>query len=307
MKLFTDKQHSSYFWRLIHHSPFINTRNTVNPSDKVILITGASSGIGAATALALDAAGARVAMAARRKEKLDDLAARMHNPLVMAVDLCDETSAREMVCKVVDHFGRIDVLINNAASIIVAKSDMVKPADLLKALSTNLIAPVAATQEAIRFMRKQGGGHIINIGSPGFMMGIPFYAPYVCSKAAFSAWTRTIQAEWAGTEIIVSEYFPGYIKTDSLPESRLGAIEQDFLMAEQQNIITRLFTKPKTPEDVARHLVKLIKQPETLVYSDVSVKIGAFISNFPGFRLNLARQLANNARGKKKLTIFGID
>ncbi len=273
-------------------------------SPKVVLITGASSGIGAATALALDAAGAKVAICARRKQRLDDLAGSMHNPLVIAADLHDEESARAMVRKVVAHFGRIDVLINNAASIIVAKSDVVATADLLSAFSTNLIVPVAATQEAVLFMRKQGGGHIINIGSPGFMMGIPFYAPYVCSKAAFSAWTRTIQSEWAGTEIVVSEYFPGYIKTDSLPDSRLGAIEQDFLMAEQQNFIAALFTKPKTPEDVARHIVALIVKPKTLAYSDISVKIGAFISNIPGFRLNIARQLAKNARKKNNLSVF---
>jgi NAD(P)-dependent dehydrogenase (short-subunit alcohol dehydrogenase family) len=209
-----------------------------------------------------------------------------------------------MVRRAVDHFGRIDVLVNNAASIIVAKADNVQPEDLLSAFSTNLVAPVAATQEAILFMRKQGRGHIINIGSPGFMLGIPFYAPYVCSKAAFSAWTRTIQAEWAGTEIMVSEYFPGYIKTDSNPDSRLGAIDQDFLMAENQNFLARLFTRPKSPEDVAGHIVKLILKPKTLVYSDISVKIGAFVSNMPGFRLNLARQMAENARKKKDLTVF---
>lgn len=273
-------------------------------ADKVILITGASSGIGAAIAMALDKAGARLAIVARRQEKLQEVASHLHNPLVIAADLSDETQAREMVHHVVTHFGRIDVLINNAASIIVAKSDSVSPADLLTAFRTNVIAPVVATQEAIRFMRKQGRGHIINIGSPGFMMGIPFYAPYVCSKAAFSAWTRTIQAEWSGTEIVVSEYFPGYIKTESLPESRLGSIDQDFLMAEQQNFIARLFTKPKTPEDVAIHLVKLILKPKTLTYSDVGVKIGAFISNIPGFRLSIARQLAKNARDKKNLSIF---
>jgi NAD(P)-dependent dehydrogenase (short-subunit alcohol dehydrogenase family) len=273
-------------------------------SGKIILITGASSGIGAATALALDQAGARVAIAARRKEKLDELAAKMNHPLVLEVNLKDDYSAREMVRHVVSHFGRIDVLINNAASIIVSRSDVVTSGDLLSAFATNLIAPVAAAQEAAGFMRKQGGGHIINIGSPGFMMGIPFYAPYVCSKAAFSAWTRTIQSEWAGTEIIVSEYFPGYIRTDSLPESRLGNIDQDFLMAEQQNFVTRLFTKPKTPGDVARQLVNLVIRPKTLTYSDISVKIGAFISNVSGFRLKIARQLADNARAKKNLAVF---
>jgi NAD(P)-dependent dehydrogenase (short-subunit alcohol dehydrogenase family) len=276
----------------------------LNLTQKVILITGASSGIGAAAALAFDNAGARVAIAARRKEKLDALAAQMHEPLVIPVDLSDEAQAREMVHKVAAHFGRIDILINNAASIIVSKSDVVSSKDLLVAFQTNLVAPAASTQEAIRYMRKQGGGHIVNIGSPGFMMGIPFYAPYVCSKAAFSAWTRTIQAEWAGTGIFVSEYFPGYIKTDSLPDSRLGMIEQDFLMADKQNFLAGLFTKPKSPVDVAAQLVKLVLKPKTLVYSDLSVKIGAIISNIPGFRLNIARQLAKNAREKQDLTVF---
>jgi short-subunit dehydrogenase len=273
-------------------------------TQKIILITGASSGIGAAIALALDAAGAKVAIAARRKERLDELADRMHQPLVIPVDLHDENSAREMVRNVVSYFGRIDVLINNAASIIVAKSDAVKTEDMLGAFYTNLIAPIAATQEAIGFMLKQGGGQIINIGSPGFMMGIPFYAPYVCSKAALSAWTRTIQAEWAGTEIIVSEYFPGYIKTDSLPYSRLGDIDQDFLMAEKQNLMARLFTKPKSAEDIAQQIIQLIIKPKTLAYSGISVRVGAFISNIPSFRLGIAKQLAKNAREKKHLSVF---
>jgi len=274
---------------------------------KVILITGASSGIGAATAHALDAEGAQVAMAARRTKELETLADSMHDPLVLTVDLGSEEAAREMVRKVVSHYGHIDVLINNAASIIVSRSDSVSSADLLRAYTVNLVAPVSATQEAIGFMRQQGGGHIINIGSPGFMMGIPFYSPYVCSKAAFSAWTRTIQAEWAGTEIIVSEYFPGYIRTDSLPDSRLGAIEQDFLMADKQNFLTAFFTRPKYAGDVAKQIVNLVNKPKTLAYSDVGVKIGAFISNIPGFRLGIARQMAKNAREKMGLSVFTED
>ncbi|MEI6435351.1 MAG: SDR family oxidoreductase [Bacteroidota bacterium] len=274
-------------------------------SQKIILITGASSGIGAAAAIAFSAAGAKVAIAARRKEKLNEVAGKMRDALVLTVDMSDENAAIKMVNDVVRKFGRIDVLVNNAASIIVSPSETVATDDLLKAFRTNLIGPVAATKEAVLQMRRQGGGHIINIGSPGFMMGIPFYAPYVCSKAAFSAWTRTIQAEWAGSEIVVSEFYPGYISTESLAESRLGAVEQDFLMNPDPNFIARLFTKPGTPEGVARQLVKLILKPKTLVYSDISVKIGAFLSNIPGFRLAISRQMAETARRKKNLPIFG--
>jgi serine 3-dehydrogenase (NADP+) len=272
----------------------------MNLNEKVVLITGASAGIGAATALAFDKEGCRVALASRRKDKMESLAINMHNSFVIPVDLADVDQARKMVDSVVEHFGRIDILINNAASIIVSPADTVSSEDLIHAFTVNILAPAAATQQAIQYMKKSGGGQIINVGSPGFMMGIPFYMPYVCSKAAFSAWTRTIQAEWANSEIQVCEYFPGYIKTDSKPDSRIGTVEQDFLMAEKQSFFVRKFTAPKTPEHVANQLVKLAKHPKTLMYSDFSVKLGAFISNFPGFRLSLARNLAEN--GRKKLT-----
>ncbi|MCX6285134.1 MAG: SDR family NAD(P)-dependent oxidoreductase, partial [Bacteroidetes bacterium] len=194
--------------------------------------------------------------------------------------------------------------INNAACIIVSPSEDVGRDDLTKAFMTNLLGPVTLTQAVIPHMLGRGGGHIINIGSPGFMMGIPFYAPYVCSKAAFSAWTRTIQSEWEGSSIRVSEYFPGYIRTDSKPESRLGEVEQDFLMNSNQNLITRLFAKPKDPDDVAKQLLALAMNPKTLTYSDFSTKIGAYISNISPFRLSIARQMAKTARNKKNLQMF---
>jgi NAD(P)-dependent dehydrogenase (short-subunit alcohol dehydrogenase family) len=234
-----------------------------------------------------------------------EVAAGMNHPFILTVDLTADGAARKMVNDVVAHFGTIDILVNNAAQIIVAPSELITADDLLQAYATNLIAPVAATQEAIVHMKSNGGGHIINIGSPGYMMGIPYYAPYVCSKAALSAWTRTIQAEWSGDKIRVSEYFPGYIRTDSRPDSRLGQVDQDFLMAVNQNFLTKLFTKPKTPQDVARQVAGLIRQPKTLACSGLGVRIGTFISNIPGFRLNLARQLAKNARDKMNLSPFG--
>jgi len=267
-------------------------------TDKVVLITGASGGIGAATARAFHSKGARVAIAARRKEKLEELGKLLPGSLIIPVDLSEEIQVKEMIATVVAHFGRIDILVNNAASIIVASSESVTREDMLKAFYTNLLAPLTAIQLSAGYMKKEGGGHIINVGSPGYMMGIPYYLPYVCSKAALSAMTRTLQAEWAGTEIIVSEYFPGYIKTDSIPESRVGPIDQDLLMSPKQNFLTRHFAKPKTADYVAKQLVKLAEHPKTLVYTTAAVKIGAYISNISWFRLSIAKQMAKTARSK---------
>ncbi len=268
--------------------------------DKVVIVTGASGGIGKAVALAFGREGAKVVLVSRRKEKLEAIATRLEDSFVIEADLNDPSTVVRMIDETVERYGHLDILINNAACIIVAPSEEVQTEDLLKAFRTNLIAPVVAAQIALKYFRKQSFGHIINIGSPGFMMGIPFYSPYVCSKAALSAWTRTIQAEWAGTGIHISEYFPGYIKTGSRPESRIGEVDQDFLMSEKQNFLTRVFVKPKSAERVANDIIKLALKPRLLMHSGAGVKIGTFISNLPSFRFSIARQMADNARKKMK-------
>jgi NAD(P)-dependent dehydrogenase (short-subunit alcohol dehydrogenase family) len=294
---------SSYFWRLLIHAGFRHLissllKNKFRFNNKVVLITGASGGIGEATARAFDREGAKLVLVSRRKEKLDEIASGLKDAFVIEADLNDPAAAVGMIDEAVKRYGRLDILINNAASIIVAHSEEVDPEDLVKAFRTNLVAPVVASQTALRYFQKQGTGQIINIGSPGFMMGIPFYSPYVCSKAALSAWTRTIQAEWTGKGITISEYFPGYISTDSRPESRIGELPQDFLMSEKQNFLTRVFAKPKTPQSVANDLIKLAINPRLLMHSGIGIKIGTFISNLPAFRLSIARQMAETARKK---------
>ncbi|MCX6249107.1 MAG: SDR family NAD(P)-dependent oxidoreductase [Bacteroidetes bacterium] len=269
--------------------------------DKVVLVTGASGGIGEAIAQAFGREGAKVVLVSRRKEKLEAVASRIKEAHVIEADLAGAAAASGMIDETVKRYGRLDILINNAACIIVAPAEEVQPDDLLKAFRTNLIAPVLAAQAALKQFRIQGNGHIINIGSPGFMMGIPFYSPYVCSKAALSAWTRTIQAEWAGNGIHISEYFPGYIKTDSPPESRIGEVNQDFLMSEKQNFLTKIFAKPGTAESVAKDIVRLALKPRLLAHSGAGVKIGSFISNLPSFRLSIARQMAETARRKMRM------
>jgi NAD(P)-dependent dehydrogenase (short-subunit alcohol dehydrogenase family) len=270
----------------------------------VVLVTGASSGIGKSIALKFDAEGAMVALAARRAEKLNETASKMKNPFVIPTDISDYTQAREMVVKTISNFGRIDILINNAAAIIVSRSDDLTPEDMLKAYRTNVIGPIIATNEAVSHMRKQGLGHIINVGSPGFMIGVPLYGPYVCSKAAMSAWTRTIQAEWRGTGIIVSEYFPGYIMTDSPAESSFGPIDQDAVIDRERNFITKFFTKPGTPEGVAAQIVNIARNPRILTYSSRTGSIGSWLSNITSLRIRIAAGMAKNIRKRLNLSVF---
>ena len=119
-----------------------------------------------------------------------------------------------------------------------------------------------------------------------------------------SGWTRTMQAEWAGTEIRVSEYFPGYIRTDSPAESARGPGPQDTIIDPEQNFITRFFTRPRTPEHVARQLLRLVERPRPLVYSSFLTALGAWIALFPGRRLAIAAGMARAGRKRLGLDVF---
>ena len=265
---------------------------------KVVCITGASTGLGREAAIQFDRAGARVAIAARRKELLDELAKGMKDALVLKTDLADEKQARDMVDKTVSHFGRIDILINNAVLSIVESSDRIKREDLLRAFTVNLLGPVASSQQAYVYMKNQGGGHIINIGTPGFMIGVPYYTPYACSKAAFSAWTRTIQGEWADAGIIVSEYFPGYTETGAVAESAYGPIPMDLVMNIGKGFLARYFSGARSGADVARDLVKLARKPRPLMFSTFMERMAGYVANMPGIRIPVVKRMAATARKK---------
>ncbi|HNW28002.1 MAG TPA: SDR family NAD(P)-dependent oxidoreductase [Spirochaetota bacterium] len=265
---------------------------------KVVLITGASTGIGKEAAVEFNRGGARVAIAARRKELLDELASHLREPLVLKTDLADEKQARDMVDRTVQHFGRIDILINNAATSIVESSDRIRREDLLRAFTVNLLGPVAASQQAYIHMKKQGGGHIINVGTPGFMIGVPFYTPYACSKGAFSAWTRTIQGEWADAGIIVSEYFPGYTETGAVAESAYGPIPMDLVMNKGKGFLARYFSGARNGNDVARDLVALAMKPRYLMFSTFMERLAGFVANIPAIRIPVVKRMAATARKK---------
>ena len=198
----------------------------------------------------------------------------------------------------VKRFGRIDILINNAVLSIVESSDRISREDLSRAFAVNLLGPVTSSQRAYEYMKKQGSGHIINVGTPGFMLGVPFYTPYVCTKAAFSAWTRTIQGEWADTGIVVSEYFPGYTETGAVAESAYGPIPMDLVMNRGKGFLARYFSGARTGADIGRDLVVLAKRPRPIMYSTVMERIAVLVANMPRIRIAVTKRMAATARKK---------
>lgn len=192
---------------------------------KVALVTGASSGIGRASSLALAAQGAKVAVAARRIEKLQDLAAeiksRGHEAIALQMDVTKKDEITKAVAKTVETYGRLDILLNNAGvAEFTAFMDMTEE-QWDKTIDTNLKGYFLVAQAAAREMVKNnppaGGGRIINIASiasGGVGVGFPSVAHYCASKGGIVAFTEALADELAPMGILVNCIGPGLIITE---------------------------------------------------------------------------------------------
>ena len=192
---------------------------------KVALVTGASQGIGRAIAVALAAAGARVALAARNEHKLAETAGQIQSAggeaLSVKMDVAESEQIKAGFQQVLAKFGRVDILVNNAAITRDGLALRMKLEDWDAVLRTNLTAAHLCTQQALSTMMKQRWGRIINITSVVAEAGNAGQANYVAAKAGLIGLTRAIATEMASRNITVNAVAPGFIATpmtDPLPE-----------------------------------------------------------------------------------------
>jgi 3-oxoacyl-[acyl-carrier protein] reductase len=185
--------------------------------DKVALVTGASQGIGRDTALALAQAGAKVAVAARNEERLAALASEIEAAggasLAVKMDVADGEQVKAGFKKVLDKFGRLDILVNNAAITRDGLSMRMKPDDWEAVLKTNLTGAHFCTQQALSTMMRARAGRIINISSIVAQSGNAGQANYVAAKAGLIGLTKAIAIEIASRNITVNAVAPGFIET----------------------------------------------------------------------------------------------
>ncbi len=186
----------------------------MNIDDKVILVTGASSGIGEATAKLLASKGAKVAVAARSKDKINELALSLKDAYAVTVDMTDEASIANMVQETLSHYGRIDILINNAGQSVIGPVADVKVQDFKNIMDLNLYGPLRALQAVVPSMKENGGGIILNIGSRVSKMTIPGIGAYAATKYALNGLMLTARTELAASNIIVSVMHPGATQTN---------------------------------------------------------------------------------------------
>jgi 3-oxoacyl-[acyl-carrier protein] reductase len=185
--------------------------------DKVALITGASQGIGRDTALALAAAGAKVAVAARNEEKLialvEEIKSTGGEALAVKMDVADQGQVRAAFKTVTEKFARLDILVNNAAITKDGLALRMKPEDWNAVINTNLTGAHFCTQQALGIMMRARAGRIINISSIVAEMGNAGQSNYVASKAGLIGLTKAIAIEIASRNITVNAVAPGFIET----------------------------------------------------------------------------------------------
>lgn len=220
---------------------------------KVVLVTGASEGIGAATAHVLTARGAKVALAARSIDKLNELTGGLDDSLAVQADMTQPDSITAMIDAVIERYGRIDVLVNNAGRALRAPVADVKITDFRDIMDLNVYGPLLAMQAVIPQMRKQGGGSIVNVSSNVSKMAIPTIGAYAATKYALNGLTLTARGELAGDGIIVSVMYPGQTATGF---GRNATVDQSMASAPPPSGGSNV--RPDTAQDVAEQILEAI-------------------------------------------------
>jgi NAD(P)-dependent dehydrogenase (short-subunit alcohol dehydrogenase family) len=195
------------------------TRRTCSFAGKVVVITGGSRGLGLVLARQFCAEGARVALLARDLDELararEELVQRGGEVLTISCDLLEREQIDAAVQEVVDHFGGLDVVINNAGIIEVGPLEHMRREDFERSMNLHFWAPFNLIMKALPHLRRRGGGRIVNIASIGGKMAVPHLTPYCASKFALVGLSDALRAELARDRIHVTTVTPGLMQTGS--------------------------------------------------------------------------------------------
>jgi len=195
-------------------------------SKKVWLITGAGRGMGVDFVRAALAAGHSVVASGRDRDRVSRVLGTSSDVLAVTLDVTSAADAEAAVRAAVDRFGRIDVLVNNAASFYAGYFEELTPAQIDRQLAASLIGPMNVTRAVLPVMRQQRSGHIISISSSaGLAAGFEFVSAYAASKFGLEGWMESVQAEIAPFGIATTIVNPGFFRTELLTEQSTNYAE----------------------------------------------------------------------------------
>lgn len=234
-------------------------------TESVAIITGASSGIGRATALALTERGVRVALLARSAEKLAEVVAQCPEALPLACDVRDEAAVNETIAATLARWGRIDVLINSAGLSLNGAVDGYTLDDWRVVLDTNLTGTFLTCRAVLPTMKQQNGGQIINISSGAGRNGIKQMAAYCAAKFGVIGFTEALGLEVRQHNIRVSALLPGSVATDFSRVAKRAA-------AGDEVNAPREIGYSMTAAEVASVIVAMLEQPAQAWMSEVVLR-----------------------------------
>jgi short-subunit dehydrogenase len=218
--------------------------------DSIIIVTGASQGIGLSVAKQLSEQGAHVVLAARSADKLKELEAEIPNSFAVVTDMRKEKDIKNLVAETKKKFGRVDILINNAGQGMRMPFESIKLDDYREIMELNVFSVLEAMQEVIPFMREQGSGMILNISSMVSKNYYPGLAAYASTKYALNALSLTARAELEPDHIVVSVFHPKMTATEFGANSR----GDKYVSSAGRPGMT-----VDTPEEVAEEILKQIE------------------------------------------------
>jgi short-subunit dehydrogenase len=183
---------------------------------KVVLLTGGSRGLGPVIAKSLAERGASIALAARSKSGLDDVATSLRamgsKTLTIPIDLSQASQRKNLIADVLNEFGKIDILVNNAGLETEGVYTELSWTSIQETIEVNLTAPMALTHLVLPGMLERKSGHIVNIASIAAKSGVPYGATYSGTKAGMAEWTRGLRLELRNSGVHFSTIFPGYVR-----------------------------------------------------------------------------------------------
>jgi NADP-dependent 3-hydroxy acid dehydrogenase YdfG len=237
-------------------------------SDRVVAVTGASSGIGEATALACARAGAAVALAARRIDRIEALAARIADEggraLAVETDVGEEDQARAFVQRAHAELGRLDVLVNNAGVMLLGPIEDAPTEEWRRMVHANVFGVLYCTHAALPLMRAQGGGHIVNVSSVAGRFARQGSGVYNLTKFGVGAFSESLRQEGVAIGVRVTLIEPGAVATELPGHNRREVLEQ---MAKAFQGVT-----PLAAEDIADAIMYAIAAPENVAVNEVLVR-----------------------------------